>query len=613
MQISECKEKSKGLRLVFDLEANGLEPDTIWCVVIRNIDTNKEFIWTHKHGSAKLRWFLNNSLGKADELIGHNIIGYDLPVLERLASWRPEPASRITDTLVLSRLEHPDRPAGHSLRAWGERLGLAKPGHEDWTQFSSEMLERCRGDVALNCLVYQELARVWEQFGESPELEHDIARIITEQESNGFFFDSDSAMRYLHVLNGLVADIDRRIGFPNYKETVPGREVRTPFRMDGQVKSDIKKYLGIAGFGDGANDCDVVGPFCKVSYTEFNPESTHHLKEWLLEKGWAPDKHTPKGAPQLTDSSLRKMGTTGEKLIKRGVYVHRLRQIQGLLDRLRSDGRVGAGANPCGTPTGRMRHRNVVNIPKVSTYSKGHSKAGQLLWHGAEEEQRIPFGTELRSLFSVPPTRVLVGYDAKGLELRILAHYIGDRSYIEELLHGDAHTFTQQAAGLPDRDSAKTFIYAFVYGAGNAKLGSIVGGGYLDGKRIAEKFYQTIPGLRRLVDGVQRAAKRGYLIGLDGRHLKLRDEHKALNTLIQGGGAVCMKKITQILDRKIDKSKCMKVCDMHDEAQIECDPEYVEKLTELIHESFVECTQHFNLRIPLEADVKTGKNWAETH
>jgi DNA polymerase-1 len=605
------------MRLAFDLEADGLEPTRIWCIVAKDVDSEYIDRWTI-NSTLPIQTFLHHALSRADELIGHNIIEFDLPVLQRLTGWAPPDGCKISDTLVLSRLSQPDREGAHSLRAWGDRLGLPKGDHKDWSEYSDDMLRYCRRDVDVTCEVYRHLATEWVGLPEAKEavdLERSIATIIQEQEANGFKFDCERAIEYVNILGSLIRDIDSTLRLPTYKETVPGREVSSPFRMDGLLKRDVAKYLAIGDDNYSLEHSCVSGPFCKVSFAEFNPESVHHMKDWLLENGWEPDQHTPKGAPQLTETSLMKMGPIGESLIKRGTYVHRLRQIQGLLDRVRSeDSRVGAGANPCGTPTGRMRHRNVVNIPKVSTFPKQHERAGDLLWHSEPGvEQAIPFGTEIRSLFTVPQDKVLVGYDAKGLELRVLAHYIGDEAYIKELLDGDAHTFTQQAAGLPSRDAAKTFIYAFVYGAGFAKLGSIVGGGYTDGKRLAEKFYQTIPGLRRLVDGVQRAAKRGYLVGLDGRHLTLRSEHKALNTLIQGGGAVCMKKIAVLLDSKIDKTRCMKVCDMHDEAQIECDPDYVQELTELIHESFVECTRHFNLRIPLEADVKTGKNWAETH
>jgi len=172
-----------------------------------------------------------------------------------------------------------------------------------------------------------------------------------------------------------------------------------------------------------------------------------------------------------------------------------------------------------------------------------------------------------------------VGHDASGLELRMLAHYMNDKEFTEQILHGDIHSYNQRLAGLPTRDSAKTFIYAFIYGAGDAKLGSIVNGSKADGTRLRNTFLSALPSLGKLIDNVKKASTRGYLKGLDGRKIWMRRDsngdvmqHKALNTLLQCAGAVVMKK-------------------------------------SMIREA----GRHFELNIPLDAEAKVGKNWAETH
>jgi len=242
-----------------------------------------------------------------------------------------------------------------------------------------------------------------------------------------------------------------------------------------------------------------------------------------------------------------------------------------------------------------MRHYGVVNIPKAS--------------------DKVILGREVRELFTVPDGRTLVGYDAKQLELRVLAHYINDPEYTEVILHGDPHVFAQRAGGLPDRDSGKTLIYATIYGAGDQRLGGLVGGGKREGAIIRERLYQAIPGLKTLIKRVNTAATKGYVKGIDGRKLWLRQEHKALNTLIQGGGAITMKWIAVRLD-ELAKSQLVdgfKVIDQHDEGQWELNPLHVDNFTTLVHQSFEECTGYYSLRTPLHGDVSSGQTWAETH
>jgi len=582
------------MRLVLDLEANGLTPDTIWCIVAKDIDTGEhhEIVNDIPEYDNVLASQHRNWLGKlaqhATEIIGHNVINYDLPVLKRLTGWEPPASCKITDTLVLSRLAKPDREGGHSLREWGTRLGYDKGDVTDFSQFTSDMVPYCRRDVEVTVRTYHELLRELSShdWSQAIELEHDIARVMTEQEINGFVLDVPRARALLEDIGYYIRDLDIRISFPRFGRVRGSGVVEEPFKMDGSVKLLVRKHL----LTDDADEI-VAGPFTKITIQEYNNDSNPQLKEWLLSNGWVPDEYTPKGAPKITESSLRKMGGVGEALAERGVWVHRQRLVKGLLEQVREDGRISAGANTIGTPTGRMRHSRVVNIPG----------------------NHAVLGKEIRSLFTVPEGRVLVGYDAEQLELRILAHYIGNQDYVDVILHYDPHTFASDAASLNDRQLGKTLNYAFVYGAGDAKLGSLIRGGAREGRRIRESLFAAIPGFEELIKTAKRAAKRGYVIGLDGRKMWLREEHKALNTLIQGGGAIFMKKVAQLLDRKVDKTKCMKVCDMHDEAQWESEPGYADTLSELIHESFVEATQHFNLKCPHEANVQIGRNWAETH
>jgi DNA polymerase I len=225
----------------------------------------------------------------------------------------------------------------------------------------------------------------------------------------------------------------------------------------------------------------------------------------------------------------------------------------------------------------------------------------------------------------VPRGWLLVGADASGLELRCLAHFMAKwdgGKYANVLLDGDIHTENQHAAGLQTRNQAKTFIYAFLYGAGDAKIGSVVGGDAGEGRRLKNKFLRSLPALGRLVDAVQEASKRGYLTGLDGRRLHVRSSHAALNTLLQSAGALICKKWLLILEETLQKAGLKNGFDgdyafcawVHDEVQIACRNETIAKQVAHHAVSAVALAgDAFNFRCGLAGESKIGANWSETH
>ena len=250
-----------------------------------------------------------------------------------------------------------------------------------------------------------------------------------------------------------------------------------------------------------------------------------------------------------------------------------------------------------GAVTGRMTHAepNLANI--VANYK--------------------PYGKEFRSCWTVAntDTHCLVGMDAKGLELRMLAHYMKDEEFCNEVVNGDPHTFNQQAAGLPTREAAKTFIYAFLYGAGPAKIGSIINGSSTQGKKLQEKFLHNVPKLGRLIGAVQGKARRGYIRGLDGRRLWIRQARAALNTLLQGGGSIVCKQWSIFLFDEIEKRHldAKLVNTIHDEQQYEVRREDADELIEIADSTMLKTGEFFDMRLPLNADATAGLTWAETH
>eukprot|EP00919_Chromeraceae_sp_WS-2016_P068538 GHVR01162257.1.p1 GENE.GHVR01162257.1~~GHVR01162257.1.p1 ORF type:complete len:290 (+),score=37.53 GHVR01162257.1:37-870(+) len=273
----------------------------------------------------------------------------------------------------------------------------------------------------------------------------------------------------------------------------------------------------------------------------------------------------------------------------------RIAQVSSWIEAIREDGRVHGRVITNGTITGRMSHQspNMAQIPAV--YS--------------------PYGKECRALWIVNKGYKLVGVDASGLELRMLAHYMNDKDYIHEVVNGDIHTANQIAAGLESRDKAKTFIYAFIYGAGSAKIGSIIGGSTADGERAKEKFLRATPSLRSLREKVERVATRRYVTGLDQRRIIIRHPHAALNSLLQGAGAIVMKKALTLLEEyvKVKQIKAFPVVNVHDEFQYEVKEEQAEQFGRVAVQSIIDAGKLLNIRCPLNGEYKVGNNWSETH
>jgi DNA polymerase-1 len=628
------------MELIFDLEGDGLyeQITRIHCIVTKDIRKGTVLSW-HNDPRLPRDGTVDEGLGymsKATRLIGHNILGYDLPVLRKLCAW--EYKGPVTDTLILSRLFQPDREGFHGLEAWGKRLGRPKPVIEDWSTFSSGMLHRCTEDVENNHLVLKALrAEVRGQdWGESIELEHDVARAMAQQEVNGVGFDSLAAQRGISHLSALIENADIILEpFASYELKPVGSVIAKPFKMNGDHSVRTLRCLGdrVAQH--------VMGPFQMIKTQRTSFGSDKQVKALFMSMGWVPEAwgKSPKTGlttgPKLKDSKYVGLPYgLGEAYSTRVIRRHRMTQIQGWLDNVREDGRITASANTIGTPTGRMRHSRVVNVPSACTYPKflhdgvaPHPMAGQLWYYSRDADSgEYPgnlYGTEMRGLFCAAEGYDFVGHDASGLELRMLAHYINDPTYTEILLNGDIHSHNQELAGLPTRSAAKTFIYAFIYGAGDAKLGDIIKGTEIDGAAMRAKFLSANPQLAKLISGVKRKAKKyGYLRGLDGRRIMMRRnsnggvmEHKALNTLLQCAGAVVMKRSLVILTNAANDEGLdfRKVIDMHDEGQAEVACKDSKRYAELAELSLVQTGTYYKMRVPLAAEAKIGRNWAETH
>jgi DNA polymerase I len=548
------------MKIILDIETNSTH-DTIWLVVTREIDGEVKQ-WTQANG-------LQKYLDSCDLIIMHNGINFDLPVLQK--NWNiTMKKNQVFDTLVLSRLLDPSLEGGHSLEAWGERLGFPKGDFDDWDGgLSDEMITYCIQDTLVTEKLYTFLMKEFETKNfdkRSLDLEHNVQHIITKQESNGFKLDERKAIELQAELTSKLVNIEASLQSIFPTKTTERYSEKTGKRISDKVEV-------------------------------FNPGSRKQIGERLIEKGWKPKVFTEKGQPKVDETTLEGVDIPEAKAIAEYLMLQkRIAQISSWLAEMKEDGRVHGRVITNGAVTGRMTHMkpNMAQVPNSSAI----------------------YGHECRDLWTVEKGYKLVGIDASGLELRMLAHYMNDDAYTNEVINGDIHTANQKAAGLETRNQAKTFIYAFLYGAGATKIGKITGGGEKEGKKLIDSFLSNTPKLKTLRETVANTVqKQGSLPGLDGRRLQVRSEHAALNTLLQGAGAIVMKQALVILDNRLSQLGIdyKFVANVHDEWQIEVEEPYADMVGKLGVKSIEDAGKLLKMQCPLTGEYRVGNTWKETH
>lgn len=594
------------MALIFDLETDGLldTVSKIHCLVIKDTDTDEVF--TYRSGvpyelEEGIDHLLSGSL-----VVGHNVIKYDIPVIEKLYKVSFDQA-KVFDTLVATRVIWaairetdsvriqkgilPGKLFGsHSLAAWGYRMKNYKGDYDGgWETFTQEMLDYCVQDVQVTADLYSRILKK-NYSSQCLELEHKLAWLMAKQERNGFHFDTVSAAKLYAKLVSRRSEIEADLiaTFGEWQVRLPDF---IPAR-DNKTKGYIK---GV--------------PVPRYKTVMFNPSSRDHIADRLQKLyGWKPEELTEGGKPKIDEVVLSKLSY--EPCAALSEYLMVQKRISQLAEgdqawmKCEKQGKIHGSINTNGAVTGRATH----SYPNISQVPSSGS----------------PYGHDCRGLFTVPNGWTLVGADASGLELRCLAHFMAEwdgGKYAEILLGGDIHTENQKAAGLETRNQAKTFIYAFLYGAGDAKIGSIVGGNAGDGKRLKSKFLRSLPALGRLVDSVKQAATKGNITGLDGRDIYIRSAHASLNSLLQGAGAVVCKQWLVLLEEQLqskfkhgwDGDYCFCAWS-HDEVQIACrTPEIAQQVAELATDCVRQAGEHFNFRCPLAGEYKIGTTWADTH
>ena len=573
-------------KAVVDIETDGLNATKIHCIVARCYASDKEKVWVGEECNQFAEWS-----GQIDQFIMHNGISFDAPILNRLTGSNIK-LSQVRDTLIESQLYNPIREGGHSLESWGERLNFPKGNMTEFKDYSPEMLEYCKKDTELT----SKLAKTMEEEGKkfsirSYEMERKVRAIIDQQQKNGFAFNIREGMLLLARLEDEQHQLEK-----------DAEEMFEPIITYSPVKKIPKS-------------------------TPFNIASRKQIAERLMELDWKPKQFGKE--IKLKDGSTKKNVVVSEEILdkinmKEAQMFSRyflLQKRTGLLkawvQQCQEDERVRGSVLTLKTVTGRMAHHspNMAQVP--ASYS--------------------PYGKECRELWTVsnPDTHVLVGTDASGLEIRCLAHYMNHpdlmcrgkgieledkmidaaKVFIREVLTGDVHTANMKAAGLTNRDQAKTFIYAFLYGAGPAKIGKVVGGSAKQGNILIRKFLKNMPALERLRQNVMEASLNGFIKALDGRYLKIRSPHASLNTLLQGAGAIVCKQWLVHMDEHIRKTgvDVKLVASVHDEYQFEVAKKDVERFGKITKDAMLETTKTLDMKCPLDCEYKVGNTWAETH
>lgn len=654
--------------LVFDAETDGLFDTVtkIHCINVLDRDDGKRLRFNGGRYADGTKARRDGTIEDALELLrthrpiaGVNIIKYDLAVFEKLYGFKrvgPVFDTRVASAVIWTNLRDVDfslirkgllplefQERGligkNSAEAWGYRLdpkgtrGFRKGDsgvvNNDWSMFTKQMDDYCEQD--------NEVALAWiekiESKNYSPEclaLEMRVAEIIAGMERNGIGFDREAAERLYVELSKKKVELEDSL-----RGIFPPWEVETKRYI---AKTNNKRYGIVKGE-------EVV----RTKQIIFNPGSRDHIADRFIKiHGWKPTDFTPGGKPQVDEEILSALPYPEAKPIAKFLDLTKVLGMLGdgkgessWLKCVDAEGRIHGTVNSNGAVTGRMTHNspNVAQTPKVKVGKDGKPLLG--------EEGN--YGFECRALFR--PTRpgwVQVGCDAEGLELRMLGHYMAaydGGAYARTVAEGrkedgtDVHTVNQRGAGLNSRDSAKTFIYALLYGAGDFKLGSIVYDDFTDaqkakfnalkgkrdrnlatlGRARRAMLMNNLPALKRLTDAVKSKAKKtGTLRGLDGRILIVRSEHAALNTLLQSGGAVVMKKALEIFDDTASSTpeligRVAHMANVHDEFQMEAHPETSESVGVLAADAIRLAGEHFNLACPLSGSYDIGPNWAATH
>jgi len=584
-----------------DIETDGLDATVIWCMCWENIKTKEK---GECRTYDEIRNFFNRTHGSC--YVGHNLLKFDAPVLNRLVSTKLT-VGRLVDTLVLSTLYHPSIPDGHSLEAWGGRIGYDKIEFNDWSHLSDEMVTYCHRDVEICAELFRKITKVLKKIGFSEKacyIQHNMTHILNKQQRNGFQFDAERAIHFYQMLRKREEELQDEIRAVFPAERVFVREARC-FTKAGKptalYERDVERY---------DVESSEQGQFYRAyEQVSFNIGSPKQRTEKLLALGWVPDEKTPTGQPKVTEKSLfnfaEESGVPEVALITRWMSVNgRANMVNTWLDNWNEETGCIHGKLFV-ADTLRFRHQapNTANIPAVRV-----NKAGEVL--KAEDGY---YTYEARDLWTARPGRVLVGTDAAGLELRMLAHYLNRLDFTKQVVNGDPHQYNAEQAGV-SRPRAKTLLYAIQYGAQAGKVAQIIEGTREEGAAMREQFLARL-GIKGVMEDAIHEQETGRVWLVDGSGVVCPSPHAALNYKLQGGGARVMSLAAILLEREIRRKglSSLLVGSIHDEWQYDVLPEDADEHGRIAIEAIRNAGEELNMNVPLDGTSKKGRTWSETH
>ena len=603
--------------IIVDIETDGLLTDltTIWCIAIKEVGGDtlsfSDYDDSLPDNAAAIPY-----MEAADRIIGHNFIRFDGPAITKVLKYTI-PVTKIYDTLIMSRLNQFNRIGKHSMKSWGENLLFPKGDYSDWSRYTPEMMSYCIQDVTVNEAIYLKvfaeadliLKRTGNKYQQAIDIEHKMSHYTAMQCANGWEFDQEGKLKLMEIIQEELTHIEKTVEplLGNITIIVDKKPKSPKYKKNGEYTSVsarvLSEYLGT--YIDPSDALKVPPPivagtrFQRTILTPARIGNQDHLKDYLERNGIVWDDWNfkrvegsfIKTSPRLTTTSLTRMGPTGVMIDRFFTLRARLSVLTGW-EKMYWNGRLHGDVIDIGAATGRQTHIGIANIPSP----------------------KAAYGSEIRKLFKVPEGKTIISADGAAYQARIMAHFSKDKEFVNEIISGDIHQKNADAIGCSRADS-KPFFFAWAFGAGGRKLASILGIPEAAGNKAKNKFLNRWPALRELTVKSQTAAKRGYLMGVDGRKIIVEEPYKAFCYLIQGTEAIIFKHTIVEINEAFEAKgiKFLQLLAYHDECSWEIDPADAKEAEVIIRHCFEETPKKFGITLMCAGDVKCGSDYLEVH
>ena len=603
--------------IIVDIETDGLLTDltTIWCIAIKEVGGDtlsfSDYDDSLPDNAAAIPY-----MEAADRIIGHNFIRFDGPAITKVLKYTI-PVTKIYDTLIMSRLNQFNRIGKHSMKSWGENLLFPKGDYSDWSRYTPEMMSYCIQDVTVNEAIYLKvfaeadliLKRTGNKYQQAIDIEHKMSHYTAMQCANGWEFDQEGKLKLMEIIQEELTHIEKTVEpLLGNITIIVDKEPKSPkYKKNGEYTSVsarvLSEYLGT--YIDPSDALKVPPPivagtrFQRTILTPARIGNQDHLKDYLERNGIVWDDWNfkrvegsfIKTSPKLTTTSLTRMGPTGVMIDRFFTLRARLSVLTGW-EKMYWNGRLHGDVIDIGAATGRQTHIGIANIPSP----------------------KAAYGSEIRKLFKVPEGKTIISADGAAYQARIMAHFSKDKEFVNEIISGDIHQKNADAIGCSRADS-KPFFFAWAFGAGGRKLASILGIPEAAGNKAKNKFLNRWPALRELTVKSQTAAKRGYLMGVDGRKIIVEEPYKAFCYLIQGTEAIIFKHTIVEINEAFEAKgiKFLQLLAYHDECSWEIDPADAKEAEVIIRHCFEETPKKFGITLMCAGDVKCGSDYLEVH